>query len=103
MNKYVPNIYPFLLVWYKTKTNMINDNINNRAIPGKNILWFGHCPNAGWVEPKSKLFKKLLKKISLFLAKFLVGVQDSRGEGVGGPGNFDNVQIGADFFSGLLP
>ena len=68
-------------------------------IPRKNLLRFGHCPKGKvGVKPKSKLFKKALeKKLHLFAAKFPVGVQKGRG---GGQGDFDNVQIEADFVLG---
>ena len=38
-----------------------------------------------------------------FLVKFLLGGQLAKKTEGGGQGNFDNVQIEADFFSGYLP
>ena len=41
--------------------------IVREAIPKKNLLIFGHCPKGGGgVQPESKLFEALLKKLHFF-------------------------------------
>ena len=73
------------------------------AIPRKNQLQFGQCPKGvgggylTWIH----IVQGSFFLIALYSAKFLVGVLENKKKGGGGQGNFNNVQIEADFFLGI--
>ena len=63
------------------------------------LLQFGNCLKGGGDLTWIQIFWGTLKKMAL-LTKILVDVKDIKKTVGGGQGDFDNVQIEADFSSG---
>ena len=83
--KHMPRLVDAFLIQFLLQLSLVRE-----VIPRKNMLRFGHCPKGGGVQPESKLFEALFFRLDLDIFQ----------GGGGGQGDFDNVQIEADFFTG---